>query len=567
MEVEGKRVLVLGAYGEVGMAVCRILLTRRPEELIITSLHREEADRAAVALMHDAPSSCRITPFHGNLFVRWDLKDIPNATIATTRELRRRVVDDNLKELTPDILEASTLYRLITTHAPDCIIDCVTTATALAYQNIYHSFDEVCGAEGTSGPEGAEESVYRILSAVSLPPLIRHIQILHEAMKKAGTRVYIKVGTTGTGGMGFNIPFTHGEESPSRLLMAKTAVAGAHTMLLFVLNRMPGWPAVKEIKPAAMIGWRAIGNGPIARGGNAFPLYDCPPEKAVPLVSGSPFSLGGAGGAGPENPSLLEGTYVDTGENGVFSLHEFKTITALGLMEFLTPEEIARSVLENIEGRGSSKDVISALDGAVMGPTYRAGFLRDEVVKGMEDRGAKGTSYGFLGPRLSKLLFEAQTLALLCRTMERTQGMTPEALSQGAEHLVFSNREFRSNALSIGIPILLPDGRRLLCAERRVKDKDWEKGEWIVDDGIIEKWASREWIDLRPANMKTWQDRVHRILQGSSASGGDSSSRHDRGTMFWRRDGEGETILDAGETAAWVLINDFGGGREGDNFP
>jgi hypothetical protein len=77
-------------------------------------------------------------------------------------------------------------------------------------------------------------------------------------MEEVKTRLYIKIGTTGTGGMGLNIPYTHGEDKPSAKLMSKTAVAFAHTGLMFLMARTPGAPVVKEIKPAAMIGYSEI---------------------------------------------------------------------------------------------------------------------------------------------------------------------------------------------------------------------------------------------------------------------------------------------------------------------
>jgi hypothetical protein len=42
-------------------------------------------------------------------------------------------------------------------------------------------------------------------------------------MVKAGTGAYVKIGTSGTGGMGLNIPYTHSEEKPSRVLLSKSA--------------------------------------------------------------------------------------------------------------------------------------------------------------------------------------------------------------------------------------------------------------------------------------------------------------------------------------------------------
>jgi hypothetical protein len=91
-----------------------------------------------------------------------------------------------------------------------------------------------------------------------LPQLIRHVQIIHRAMSDSGTRLYLKIGTTGTGGMGLNIPYTHSEDRPSFKLMSKTAVAFAHTGLMFLMARTPNGPLVKELKPGAMIGYRRV---------------------------------------------------------------------------------------------------------------------------------------------------------------------------------------------------------------------------------------------------------------------------------------------------------------------
>src|SRR3954451_18145037 len=113
-----------------------------------------------------------------------------------------------------------------------------------------------------------------------MPRLIRHIQIMYRGMIDAATSVYVKVGTTGTGGMGLNIPYTHSEERPSRVLLSKTAMAGAQSMLLFLMARTPGAPITKEIKPAAVIAWKKMGFGPIVRGGKPLQMMDARP---IPL--------------------------------------------------------------------------------------------------------------------------------------------------------------------------------------------------------------------------------------------------------------------------------------------
>ena len=41
--------------------------------------------------------------------------------------------------------------------------------------------------------------VERHLISAAVPQLILHIRLLHRALSEAGVRIYVKVGTTGTG--------------------------------------------------------------------------------------------------------------------------------------------------------------------------------------------------------------------------------------------------------------------------------------------------------------------------------------------------------------------------------
>ena len=172
------------------------------------------------------------------------------------------------------------------------------------------------------------------------------MQIALEAMRRAGTRLYLKIGTAGTGGMGLNIPFTHSEERPSRMLLAKCGVAGAHTLLLYLMARTPGAPG---------------GEGDQADGGHQLEAHRATARcrKRRPGIerydATRPVPLAEAFDAGAEaayraTGGTLEGVYLDAGENGLFSLGEFETLTALGLMEYITPEEIADNVVREIRG-------------------------------------------------------------------------------------------------------------------------------------------------------------------------------------------------------------------------
>src|SRR5207244_123526 len=229
--------------------------------------------------------------------------------------------------------------------------DSINTATAFAYQDGLRSAQDLLALARRG--EVDEAAVERHVLQLTLPQLIRHVQILVESLKRAETKAYVKIGTSGTGGMGFNIPYTHSEERPSRPLLMKSAVAGAQTLLLFLLGRTPGAPATIEIKPTATIAWREIGFGPIRRKGKPIPLVDCP--EPVPVSEA--FRPGAQPWCDLGKP--LEGVYIDVGENGLFSSDEFETVSALGQMEFITPEEVAEYAVLELEGRPVARPILS----------------------------------------------------------------------------------------------------------------------------------------------------------------------------------------------------------------
>jgi hypothetical protein len=557
MEIKGKKVMVLGGYGEVGFAICRQLVKESPAELIITSLREDEALAAIDKLQSETQNACKLIPSYGNLFVRWSLKGASKEEILSNSEYQRWLVEDAMEELNENVLTSSTLYKTITEHSPTIVVDCINTATGLAYQNVYQSYRELSEKLKTSdNPDDLNKGVYKLLSTLYIPLLVRHIQILQATMKHSGTSLYLKVGTTGTGGMGLNIPFTHGEEQPSRLLLSKTAVAGAQSLLLFLLSRTLGAPIVKELKPAALIGWKAIRKGSIHKAGNPIPLYDCPATEGYKLTPGESFRSKEVKIGKRIDGKDMDGVYVDTGENGIFSLDEFKAVSAMGLMQCITPEEIAQAALLEIKGVSTSNDVLGAIAGAVMGPTYRAGLLRQRVIKEMEGMGQDGIAYGLLGPRTGKLIFEAVLIKRCFGTLEKALQPLPKEMSLRLEEEVLKDQEIRSAAISLGLAVLLHEGETLLFANRVQRDKGWEQSDWAVTSENIEKWAFREWIDLRPKNMSKWQDRLRGLFAESQEALTETGSRFDRGSELWLRDKSGEIMIDSGEIVGWILMKE-----------
>ncbi len=267
--------LILGGAGLVGKQIAHRIATDNnlsPRKIVIASLYSHEIE-SALAYLRKAPGDKSIewVGEYGNIFVRNDYAD-ENPKELLVDPTHREALFLDLFENIADAYKHSRLVTIIRRHQPDVIIDSINTATAISYQNIYtasnqarkqvngiiesvRSSDLRCALDKT---EQTSLALYELLLSQSLPELIRHVLLLNKAMIEVGTRLYLKIGTTGTGGMGLNIPYTHSEDKPSAQLITKTAVAFAHTGLLFLMARTAGGPIVKEIKPGGLIGYADV---------------------------------------------------------------------------------------------------------------------------------------------------------------------------------------------------------------------------------------------------------------------------------------------------------------------
>ena len=259
----------------------------------------------------------------------------------------------------------------------------------------------------------------------------------------------------------------------------------------------------------------------------------------------------------------LTAPFIDTGENGIFSRGEFEAITSLQQMEMITPEEIAEAVVFELKGGNSGHDVINALDGAVYGPTYRGGFLRDRAVERLSrlesESGIPSVAFEMLGPpRLSKLLFEAHILGLVAGSISGVIDADPEGITTAADALVRVNRELRSRVISIGIPILLSDGRTLLRGETIKIPPFRGETEFAIDDASIETWAHAGWVDLRLENIRHWQARLAKIrTETESHRADDTSSRNNFPFDYW----EAFEAMPIGKVVAWIFTVEDEGAR------
>jgi len=554
--------MILGGAGLVGTQVVRhIVLSLQPRRIVIASLLEAEAREACQR--HEAEFGRKVSfvPAWGNLFVPTHLANAGRAELLNDDAKRRELLDAVYGDVN-QAYEHNHLVQLIREHRPEVVIDAVNTATGFSYQDV---FDGAAKVRDWIGPEGFDAAGTRdletFLLSQSVPQLTQHVGFVQRATLEYATSVYLKVGTTGTGGMGLNIPYTHSEDRPSKKLLAKNEAAFGHTGLLFLLARTPGAPIVKEVKPAAMIGYRAVKVRRVTDKHGNDKLFTA---REVPLRAGEPLPLNEPED-GYEDAGLLEVPVVDTGENGVFTRGEFSAITALGQMEYITPEEIARTIVLEIRGANTGRDIVSALDGAVLGPTYKAGLVRGVALRDLteeervsaESGRPPSIALGRLGPpELSKLLFEA---ALFRHTYETGPAAVndpapPVEVAQRLASALESSGVARI-APSIGIPILMPNGRTLLRGPRiNVPELHGRERNPTVQIEELDVWAQRGWIDLRPDNIDRWRERMKKMIRARA-------DLRDEGSAAASIQSYMSDRFELGEMVAWIFNNEMDGYR------
>lgn len=559
-------ILILGGAGMVGEQVAREAVRElKPKRIVISALTQREVD-AAVALLRAETKDVEFAGAAGDIFLSQSLQGIDRSELIADRKHFDTLFADIFAP-TADTFEDSALYKLIAEHKPEVIVDCINTATAIAYLDVFTVSARtkllIDALEGRRGSIDTSElgplirSVRELLIAQGVPQITRHIMFLHRALENSAVRVYVKVGTTGTGGMGINIPYTHSEDKPSAQLLSKSAIGFAHTGLLFLLARTPGSSIVKEVKPGAMIGFKRLGETHVRLRGDRQPAYlIAPRDEPVgdTLATRQPA----------DQYKFFEGRQVplkiigaDTGENGFFSIGEFEAITYPRQMEYVTPEEVARTAILEIMGASTGRDVLSAIDGAITEPSYRAGILRDQAIREMHrlERAMSADTLpsiavGHLGPpKLSKLLIEAFLLkATLGEDVDKMLEVDAEEMQRRVEDYLAREPRIASFIVTIGIPILR--GGHLTRGPRiNIPPPTADGGPARLTRENIEQYAQTGWVDLRLENFRTWQERLLKLSRSrpdiaTSGSAALDLSKYSCGAF------------EPGEVVGWLLTNE-----------
>ena len=135
--------------------------------------------------------------------------------------------------------------------------------------------------------------------------------------------------------------------------------------------------------------------------------------------------------------------------------------------------------------------------------------------------------------------------------MEKILSFSATELQESIEKVVKEDSKLRSEILSIGIPILMADGKTILRGPEIKVPTTHGLNELEVSPEAIDKWAEEGWVDLREKNMAVWFNRFNNIMEEVKAvPNGDTSSQYDRNYEYWR---PGDNIQ-VGKVVGWIFL-------------
>lgn len=351
--LRNKRVLVLGGTGLVGRNTILALLDRGTRHIGVVGLKNDKCWQILKEI--ESKKKIKIKKYKNDLLLPSQFRRHSFVKI-TTQNNTGNLVRALASGVKKNDIEKELLYKIIIDFSPDFIIDSINTAAQCAYINTRS----------------------RVIDGVGIGflLLLRYYQILYhllnqsfwqERKKKIRILEYIKIGTTGIGGMGLDIPFTHGEEQPSLSLLKKVAMAGSQTNILFAIRNSRGMANIQEIIPATSI-----------------------------------FQLSGF------NTTHKE---IDGGESRGYALEEFRLLTDQSQMGVIDAFELAGIIADALQAGESRYDALNALMRARVARSVKSFRMRRDTLSSwlqdQNEHAALSVAHGNLGPwRTRKLLFE-----------------------------------------------------------------------------------------------------------------------------------------------------------------
>ena len=507
--MNNKVVLILGA-GQVGEACAIKSIKYKPKKIVLHTLTKEEALLAQRNVKkHLNGSEIDIEISWGNVLVTKSLMYLDREELHSADNIKK-MIDYYYSYLSDQLIKDSSLYFLIKKYKPDYIFDGINTATVVGYQDDPYSLPRrIINKRKDVDYNAATDN---LLVSNIVPSLIRFTQALKKSLTDFNVISYVKISTTGLGGMGDNLFYTHGdvnEPGMSSGILGKVAAAGIIHQLFWSLSHTPGIN-IRVVVPAALVGWQEVNFGKFRSHGKNMPLVDSKLRKD--LVDGGIFSTEKC----RQISSAMEMPYVDSGENCAYSLGEMAAITALGQMECVTREEVAQACMEVAMG-STRRDLLTAMDLVSLGPSHAGAIHRDIILNKLVDLEQKESipsiATNNLGPTVSKHLFELHIMLVNSGNSLTTFVKTPSNfLAEKIDKYMQDNEQIRSQIVSLGLPILFNDDKATVGEYYYVPNQNEEN---VISSKNINLWADSGWVDLREKNIKHWQKIVKKIISES----------------------------------------------------
>lgn len=507
VSMKNKTILILGA-GQIGEACAIRVLEEKPKRIVLHALTETEAKQVLANIKKIAAKfDVELTVSWGNALVTKSLMYVDKDKICNDKKNKKELINYYYSFFNNKLIRKSSLYHLIKRWKPDVIFDGINTATVVGYQDDPYSIPRKILSNKKSDWQDSTEN---LLVSNTIPSLIRFTQALKEAMADFKVNCYVKISTTGLGGMGNNLFYTHGdvnEPGMSSGILGKVAAAGVVHQLFLSLSHTPGFN-IKVIVPAALVGWQRVNFGKFRSHGKNLPLMDS--IKRVSLKDKEVFKTAKC----QKIADHLEIPYVDSGENCAYSLGEMTAITAVGQMECVTREEVAQAAIEAAYG-STKHDLLTAIDLVSLGPSHVAAVQRDMILSKLYQLETGQKTYSIatnnLGPTVSKHLFE---LFLIMKVSDYSIKKCIESevpiLVKAVEKLLMKDVTIRSQIVSLGLPIIFDNNEGIIGEYYYVPNP---KEENKISKENINLWASCGWVDIRKPEIEYWQSVLKRVYK------------------------------------------------------
>ncbi len=483
-----KTVLVLGV-GQIGKAITKRILEHKPERIILHNLTKSESDYCC-EYFAKCCKDVELIPSWGDIFLPSKFNKF--ASMQEQLENKDELLKFFYSDLGPEVLKKSTLYKLVQKWRPTLIIDAINSGTVLGN----HYKPELILSKVSTSAEIDLNTSAEILLNDFVPKAINFVYALKLVMEDFGVDKYLKVSTTGLGGMGMNMPYTHGDTPRSSLsfaLMGKISAAGVLHQLLWNLSHTTHLN-ISLLIPSTFVGYDCTKFEPIETDVGLIKKIKQP--KKLQLREGETLTY--SSGTSDE---YLEFPVVRAGENHVYSLYELSALTSLGQMEAITKEEVANAAMEDICGK-SRKNLLNYMDAGMLCPTF-AGKAMVEKIKAeirtlMAENNATSIATGNLGVTVAKRLYELHMIKQACGTVSELKKIRVEKLHQRIVESIENNANLLREMLSLGLPVMTDDENVYIGEYSLFPDKDCDL---TITSDHLEKWASVGWVDLRVKNI------------------------------------------------------------------